>query len=263
MRRSTYAARRQHRGGARPPRHREGCVLSSPPMAGVATRLLEQISIFASLPPNEIAALARIAREDTVRAREFVFREGDAADWLCLVKRGRVKILRHARTGRDVVLELLGPGEIFGGVAVIERRPYPAAAQAMEESEIVKLPAGPIVALAERHPAVIREMALMMGRRLRNAHESVRSLSVDPVETRLASTLLKLAEREGVKRQDGLALPFHLTRQSLADMTGTTVETTIRVVSRWLRDEIVVDDGGRLVLADVEALRELAEGPDE
>jgi CRP/FNR family transcriptional regulator len=232
-------------------------------MAGVATRLLEQNSVFASLPPNEIAALARIAHEDTVRAREFVFREGDPAHWLCIVKRGRVKIVRHSRAGKDVVLELLGPGEIFGGVAVFERRPYPAAAQAMEESEVLKLPADAIVALADRHPGVIREMALMIGRRLRNAHDSVRSLSVDPVETRLASTLLRLAERESVKTRDGLALPFHLTRQSLADMSGTTVETTIRVLSRWQRDEILRDDDGRFVLRDVGALRNLAEGPDE
>jgi CRP/FNR family transcriptional regulator, nitrogen oxide reductase regulator len=170
------------------------------------------------------------------------------------VKRGHVKILRTLQAGKDVVLELLGPGEIFGGVAVIERRPYPATAQAMEASEIVRLPADTIIALAERYPSVIREMALMIGRRLRSAHDSV-SLSVDPVEARLATILLRLAEREGTT-----TLPFHLTRQSLADTTGTAVETAIRIVSRWMRDEIVVDEAGRLDLRDVGALRALAEG---
>jgi CRP-like cAMP-binding protein len=187
-------------------------------------RLLRASPVFAALPAKEIDALAAAAHEDHYRARDYVFMEGDPAQWLCLVKGGRVKILRTSHAGKDVVLELLGPGEIFGGVAVIERRPYPATAQTLESSDVVKLPAGAIVGLSERHPSVIREMALMIGRRLRAAHESVRSLSVDPVEARLAATLLRLAEREGTKTREGLVLPFHLTRQSLADMTGTTVE---------------------------------------
>ena len=228
-----------------------------------AARILRASPVFASLPPKDLDALAAGAREDRYRARDYVFMEGDRADWLCVVKTGRVKIVKHSRTGKDVVLELLGPGEVFGGVAVIERRPYPAAAQAMEPSVIVKLAADAVVAVSDRHPGVIREMALMIGRRLRDAHDSVRSLSVDPVEARLAAQLLRLAEREGTRGKAGLALPFHLTRQSLADMTGTTVETTIRVVSRWLRDDIVVDEDGRLVIREVQALREVAEGERE
>jgi CRP/FNR family transcriptional regulator len=208
----------------------------------------------------ELVALAAVARHERYRARDVVFTEGDPALWFCLVESGRVRIFRQSRGGKDVVLDLLGPGEVFGGVAVIERRPYPASAQATEPSLVTKLPQAAMVALAERSPALIKEMALMMGRRLRAAHEAVRSLAVDPVEARLAATLLRLAEREGTREPRGLALPFHLTRQSLADMTGTTVETTIRVVSRWLKEGIVHEAGSRLALADVEALRELAEG---
>src|SRR6266545_5109578 len=100
----------------------------------------------------------------------------------------------------------------------------------------------------------------MIGRRLRGAHDSVKSLAADPVEARLAAALVRLAGREGSRSAAGIALPFPLTRQSLADMTGTTVEKSIRIVSRWLKDRTVVEEGGRLVLRDVEALRSLAEG---
>jgi CRP/FNR family transcriptional regulator len=223
-------------------------------------RFLRENPVFAELPAAEIDALAAAAREETKRAREHVFMDGDAAQWLWLVRSGRIKIVRHSRTGRDVVLELLGPGEVFGGMAVIERRPYPASAQATEPSVVVKLPAAAIIALSERHPSVIREMALMIGRRLRAAHDSVRSLSVDPVEARVATVLLRLAEREGTRTTGGLTLPFHLTRQSLADMTGTTVETTIRILSRWGKDGMVLDENGRLLLKDLPRLRELADG---
>ena len=216
--------------------------------------------VFAGIPPRELESLAGVALEEAHRARADIFMEGDTSRWFYLVKSGHVKIVRHSKTGKDVVLELLGPGEIFGGVAVIEKRPYPASAQATEPTVVLKIPADPVIALAERHPAFIKEMALMIGRRLRAAHDSVTSLAVDPVEARLAATLLRLAKREGTRSDKGVTLPFHLTRQSLADMTGTTVETAIRILSRWLRDGVLDDDGGRLVLTDWDGLSALAEG---
>lgn len=220
---------------------------------------LRACPVFAGIPARELTALAGAAHEDSYRARDYIFMEGEPADSFCLVRSGRVKILRASRGGKEVVLELLGPGEPFGGVAVIERRPYPASAQATEPSVVLKIAREPIVALTERHPGIIREMALMIGRRLRAAHDSVRSLAADPVEARLAAALLRLAERDGQRGPRGITLPYHLTRQSLADMTGTTVETTIRIVSRWQKDGLVRDAGGRFVVPDVEALRLIAQ----
>jgi CRP/FNR family transcriptional regulator len=216
--------------------------------------------VFAGLPPHELEALAAAARERRCRSREYVFHEGEPAQWLYLVRSGRVRIVHHSHSGKDVVLELLGPGEIFGGVAVIEKRPYPASAQAIEAGTVVQIPADVAIGLAGRHPSVVREMALLIGRRLRAAHDSVKSLAVDPVEARLAATLLRLSDREGVRTERGAELPFHLTRQALADMSGTTVETAIRVVSRWLRDRLVEDRGGHLVVRDDRALRGRARG---
>jgi CRP/FNR family transcriptional regulator, nitrogen oxide reductase regulator len=216
--------------------------------------------IFAGLAAKDLAALAAAARDARYRAREVIFEEGEPAVAFCIVKRGHVKILRHGKRGKDVVLELLGPGEAFGGVAVIERRPYPASAQATEPTVVTKIPHEVILAMTERYPSIVREMALMMGRRLRAAHESVTSLASDPVETRLAATLVRLADREGVRAGARVTLPFQLTRQSLADMTGTTVETAIRVLGRWQRDGVIADEDGHLVVADIDALRDLVEG---
>lgn len=224
---------------------------------------LKSVAVFADLPAKEILALATAAREERYEARDYVFREGAAAASFWVVRSGHVKILRQSRGGREVVLELLGPGEAFGGVAAIERRPYPASAQATEASTVLRIPGEPIVALAERHPSILRAMTLMIGRRLRTAHDSVTSLASDPVEARLATTLLRLAEREGTRDARGLTLPFRVTRQTLADMTGTTVETTIRVVSRWLKDGLVREEGGHLSVPSVDALRDLAAGNTE
>lgn len=230
----------------------------APMSAGALAQALKSNPVFAGLPAREIDALAAATREDPFRARDYIFMEGDHAESLCIVRSGRVRIVRHSKAGKDVVLELLGPGEIFGGVAVIEKRPYPASAQAVEASVILKIPAQALIAVSDRYPSVIRELALMIGRRLRTAHDSMKSLAIDPVEARLAATLLRLAERDGERNDRGLALPFHLTRQSLADMCGTTVETAIRVMSRWTRDGLVLDEGARLIVRDIERLRAVA-----
>jgi CRP/FNR family transcriptional regulator, nitrogen oxide reductase regulator len=220
--------------------------------------LLKVCPIFAALPPHERDRLAAVAQSVSYRPREYVFMEGDPGRWLCIVSSGRVRVVRHSPAGRDVVLELLGAGGVFGGVAVFEQRPYPAAAQATESTAVVKIPAEALLPLGERYPSVIKEMAPLIGQRLRTAHDSVRSLAVDPVEVRLARTLLRLAERDGTRGDQGIALPFHLTRQGLADMAGTTVETTIRIMRRWSKDGLVLDTGGRLLLKEVNELRRLA-----
>lgn len=225
--------------------------------ANAIADFLKAGALFAELPAEEIEALAAVARQDRYAAHEYIFTEGDAPAWFWLVRSGRVKVLRQSRGGKEVVLELLGPGEPFGGVAALEGRPYPASAQAMEASAVVRIPPEPIVALARRYPAIVRELASMLGRRLRSAHDSVKSLASDPVEARLAARLIRLAESAGTRDQRGLVLPFRVTRQTLADMTGTTVETTIRIVSRWLKKGIVEEEDGRLIVPSVEVLREL------
>jgi CRP-like cAMP-binding protein len=221
-----------------------------------AADIIRGNALFASLPDKDLTALAAAARDTTYRAREYVFLEGEPPMSFCLVKRGHVKIVRHTKSGKDVVLELLGPAEAFGGVAVIERRPYPASAQATEPTVVTRIPQDLMVALADRHPSIVREMALMIGRRLRAAHDSVTALASEPVEARLAGVLLRIAEREGVRGAGGVRLPMQLTRQSLADMTGTTVETAIRVLGRWQRDGVTRDEAGHVVIPDLEVLRE-------
>jgi CRP-like cAMP-binding protein len=168
---------------------------------------LSQSSAFAGLPAREIDALARVAQEERHPARAYVFTEGDPARWFYLVKVGHVKILRQAKTGKDVVLRPLGPGEVFGGVAVIGSRtrvePPGHRYQIFD----------PMIALADRYPLRQGDGA-MIGRRL-TAHDSVKSLAVDPVEARLAAAVLRLAEREARKAgQRDLALSP--PRQSLA-----------------------------------------------
>src|SRR5262249_11366126 len=145
------------------------CTRLHPTMTAMAHRkghdFLQANAVFATVPPRELTALIDRSRLERYAAREHIFHERDPSEWFCLVVEGQLRIVRDTQGGKEVVLELLGPGEVFGGVAVIERRPYPASAQSVEGTIVLKVPGGPVRALSERYPAVVREMALMIGRR--------------------------------------------------------------------------------------------------
>jgi CRP-like cAMP-binding protein len=161
-----------------------------------AAAFLRTNTVFGRLPAREIELLGSAAVEETRRAREFVFLEGDPAKWFCVVKSGHIKILRHPEPARTWFSSCWARGEVFGGIAVIEQRPYPAAAQATDAVVVLKIPAEAMIAVSERQPSLVKELALMIGRRLPAAHDSVKSLAVDPVASRLAAALLRRAERE-------------------------------------------------------------------
>src|SRR3989304_724761 len=146
--------------------------------------LLRANPVFRGVPVKEIEGLIPVTQAERHRPREFIFMEGDPSLWLYIVQSGRVKILKHSRAGKDVVLELLGPGEIFGGVAVLEKRPYPATAQAMETTDVLKIPRDPLMTLSERYPSIVPERAPLIGRRLRPAPPSGKSPAAEPAEGR-------------------------------------------------------------------------------
>src|SRR5262249_8184045 len=149
-----HMAARGHRGERR-------CYDPRMPAKTIAN-FLKSGTLFADVPADEVAALAAVARETRYRPREYIFSEGEAPAAFWLVRSGRVKILKQSSGGGEIVLELLGPGEPFGGMAALEERPYPASAQAMEASTVVRIPPEPILGLARRHPTIVREMAMML-----------------------------------------------------------------------------------------------------
>jgi len=169
-----------------------------------------------------------------------------------------VKLMKHADDGRVVILHLAMPGDLIGGVSAFGRRPHPFTAQAMAPSTVLKVSGPDFADLMESYPAVARWTLADLIEQLTEAHETMKSLAVERVERRVARQLLKLARRAGVASPAGLRIAVTLSRQDVADLAGTTVETAIRVLSRWRQQGLVGDDGGHLVLTDVGALAELA-----
>ncbi|HEV8434012.1 MAG TPA: Crp/Fnr family transcriptional regulator, partial [Thermoanaerobaculia bacterium] len=168
---------------------------------------------------------------------ETIFNEGDPADRIHFVVLGRVKIVKSAG-GRDVIIELLGPGEPVGAVAVFERRPFPASAVAIEGSSILSIPEREFFALIESRPEMMRQMLAGLTYRLMMVNKRLADMT-GSAESRAARLFLTLADRVGIPRgSDGVFIPLPLSRQEVADLIGTTLETAIRLMSRWQKDEL-------------------------
>ncbi|MBI2869530.1 MAG: Crp/Fnr family transcriptional regulator [Chloroflexi bacterium] len=215
--------------------------------------ILRRAPIFASLDPADLAALAGLAREAGLKAGEFVFWEGNESRDLYIIARGRVKVLKYASTGKEFIIAFFGPGEMLGEAAVFQGKPYPATAQATEDTQLLVLSREAFLHFLGGHPGVALAIISMLSARLRDAQSRLKDLAGERVEQRLARVLLMLAAKLGP------ALPF--TRQELADMAGTTTETAIRVTGQLRERGIIRSVRGKLTVVNEEKLRLLAEGP--
>jgi CRP/FNR family transcriptional regulator, nitrogen oxide reductase regulator len=213
---------------------------------------------FRALRAADRERIAAATREQHAAAGKTFFVEGQPADSVWAVKEGLVHIVKHGPEGREIVLEVIPPGELFGAVVALEDRPYPASAVAAEESVVWRMPAALARELCQKHPTLRAAILDQVTSRLRSAHERLRSVALEPVEQRLARMILTLAAKIG-QQKDGVTV-LNVTRQELADMVGTTVETTIRVTSRWRQAQVISSSRQQLGLTDLAALRKIAHG---
>lgn len=216
-------------------------------------RLLQQTPLFKGLSVAELQELARLALGRFFQSSEFIFFEGDRSDWFYLVQQGRVKVVKQSPAGRDFILGVFMPGDMFGTVAVFKDIPYPASAQAVELTSVLAISKDDFLAFLTRHPTVPLKILNVLGERLEKAHDRLRDLAGDRVEQRIAKALLMLSSKLGP------TLPF--TKQEIADMAGTTTETAIRVMSRLTKGGILRSGRGRIIINDYNRLRLLSEGP--
>ena len=220
--------------------------------------VLRKSVLFRRLKPDDRQRLAAVA---TVRAFEkgaTLFNEGDESDLMYTVTTGRVKVFKTTPRGTDVILELFGPGDPVGTVAVYESRPYPASAIALEATTCLLIPRQAFFSLLEGYPTMVRGLLVGLTHRLVELTNRLTELSGGRIEGRLARFFLKLGTDMGQRRDDGIFIPLVLSRQELADMIGTTIETCIRIMSRWGKDGVVRTDKDGFVIVDRAALEAVA-----
>ena len=219
-------------------------------------KLMGRLPLLADVPEEDLVLLARQTRLDTYEHDAVIFYQGDICERIYLVRNGRVKIVYHDEDGREVILEIISPGEAFGG-GVLFFPTHPATAKAMEGATIASFPSQIYSQFLLNHPNVSLKLLHMLGAR-HLSMINMQTLAGERVERRMAHILHKLANRLGRAEPDGILITISLSRQDLADMACTTLETAIRTLSRFNKEGLIATRrGGYLLVTDPEGLEKL------
>ena len=209
---------------------------------------LKEAELFRNLTAKERQRLAAFSHERSFEKGQTIFQEGTASDSIWLVMEGRVHLLHHLSSGRAQTSCVLTGGESFCCLPALDRGTYPATAVAAIRSKILQIPSDLFHSLMQKSPALLKETLCVFGGRLRQI-EARGCLVHDPVEKRGAQTPWSL------KKKFGDTIP--LTRQEIAELTGTTVETVIRTISRFQQEGWVHSSRGKVQILNTEALSQL------
>ena len=218
--------------------------------------LLAELPLFASLSEQELAELATATRRTAYPRGAFVFSEGEKGDGFHILVQGLVKLCHLTPDGREAVLHLIRPGNMFGEAAVFQDGSYPANAVAMEAAETLFVPTGPLKALIAANPELALRMLGALSLRLRMFTRKLESMTTRDASQRLAAYLLHRSRLQG--RTTDLRLD--VSREVLANMLGTARETISRVFSRLAEMGVIALKGRTLSILDPERLRAVADG---
>lgn len=218
---------------------------------------LKNIKLFAGLSFKEMRHLQRITRMETFEKGELVYLPGDSSDAVYLLKKGRVKISRVNDDGREALLTILEPGEIFGEVEALSGDRRETLVQALEKAMVCEIQRGDFDHYLHRYPHVGGRIIKLIGARLRTIESRVGELVFKSAPARLATILLNLAQTMGESEERGVRLQARLTHQNLANLIGTSRETVSSLLSQFSQRGLVMQDQRHIVITDKDHLAQV------
>jgi CRP-like cAMP-binding protein len=230
-------------------------------MTSIDRSVISRLPLFAGLGPADLDDVLRDARSLRVEKNAPVFEQGAEAVSFFLLLHGHVRAAKTTPDGHQMVVRYVSAGEIFGVAPAIGLSRYPATATAVADSVVLAWPSARWTELTSRYPTIAAGAMQTIGARLQEAHTRIIEMTTEEVERRVAHALLRLAKQAGRKIEKGIEIDFPISRQDLAEMTGTTLHSVSRVLSAWERSGLVEGGRQRIVLADPHGLFELANKP--
>jgi CRP/FNR family transcriptional regulator, nitrogen oxide reductase regulator len=221
------------------------------------------MALFDGMSDGALVELLASATTRRYAAGTPVFEQGQTAETYYVLLHGRLLVTQTTPAGQQVVVRMVNPGDIFGIAKAMHRADYPGTATAVTESLALAWPMSGWEATLARHPALAVNLMKTVGGRLMESQTRVRELSTEEVERRVAHTVLRLANQAGRREADGIRIDFPLSKQDIAEMSGTTLHTVSRILSAW--EDAGIVEGGRqkLLLKDPHRLVLIAEGTDD
>ncbi len=198
-----------------------------------------------------VSRILDVGRSKTFQTGEQIFAEGETADFLPIVLKGCVKVVRFLDEGKEVIINVFRNGEIFAIPPVIDEKTYPATAIAMEKTKMLLIYREDFIALLDESEEFSTMTIARMCGLLRETTASLTNLVTASPEIRVGNVLVRLAKKEDVT----LPVKITLRRQDIADMAGLTTETTIRAVRRLADKDLLKIVSGKIILEDINLLK--------
>ncbi len=217
--------------------------------------IISDSPIFAGLPEDQIESVKEIIVEKEYGKGETVFSEGEDGIGFYVVSQGMVKIYKVSLEGKEHILHIFGPGEIFGEVPVFTGKNYPANAEAIKKSRLLFFNREAFVNLIAKNPSLSLNMLAILSMRLRQFAAQIENLSLKEVPGRLASYLILLSEEQN--NTDSVVL--NISKSQLASLLGTIPETLSRILSKMSSRKLIEVNGKDIILFDMDGLEDLAE----
>jgi CRP/FNR family transcriptional regulator, nitrogen oxide reductase regulator len=220
---------------------------------------LRESILFRGMDDESLLEVVRAGRLRRVKNDGFFFHQGDPARVLYVLVDGRVKFTQVTAEGHQVLVRVSGPGEVFGAVAALGDAVHPATAQAHADSAALGWTSEVISGLMERFPKMALNVVRFLAGRVKEFQDRYRELATERVERRVAHALLRLADQIGRPVDDGILIDLTLSRQDIAEMTGTTIFTVSRILSGWEAQGIIESGRERVIVrkqADLDAIAE-------
>jgi CRP/FNR family transcriptional regulator len=229
------------------------------PEPGNVASALGAVSLFSELSPDELRLLAVRAVRKRFAEGELLFSEGDACRGLHIVASGKLRIFKSSPSGREQVLAVEGPGGSVAELPVFDGGPYPASVSAVEDSQILFISRDDFRRFCLEHPEVALKMLAVVGARLRRLVGIIEELSFATVRQRLVSALVRLAQTEGTRTEQGIEFQLPGTHQDLAHQLGTVRELVSRNLMRLQAEGLLQVDARSIVVRDMPGLTAILE----
>ncbi|MEZ4769749.1 MAG: Crp/Fnr family transcriptional regulator [Caldilineales bacterium] len=218
--------------------------------------LLRKAPIFESLSDAELQALAASLKQRTFARGVVIFHKGSPGNSLYLIESGKVRIFILSDSGQEITINTHGPEECFGELALLDGLPRSASAVSLDRTTSYVLQREDFLAILESHPGMVRAILALLSGRVRHATAYAESLAFLDVQSRIAATLLALADRHGIERE-GIEIDLRLTQSDLASYVAASRESVNKALG-WLRDQGLVEvDGHTVIVLDAQRLRDL------
>lgn len=233
--------------------------MSGSNLSPLDVRALHQINLFEGLTENELQSICQTGRLLHVEQDTFFFFQGDPADKWYILTQGQVKMTQIGPEGQQVLVRMVAPHEEFGSVALLSGLTYPLSAQAAEDCLGLTWDKPDITTLLSSHPRLAMNALRLMAGRFRELQERYRELATERVEQRVARALLRLERQAGRPLEQGTLIDLSLSRQDLAEMTGTTLYTVSRTLSQWEHRGLIKTGREKVVILDQPGLLNIVE----